>query len=99
MYGDQTSLSLNMPPEIKLPVDAKIVSQNSSKNGSQVTFESAEGGESIRNLLLGKLTQNGWVDAGQNKLSKGDNRLSISITPSNAEGLNVVTLNYLNSPL
>lgn len=85
----------NFPKELKLPPDAKIVSSIEGKKGSQITFETTESETGIKSLLEESLGSEGWAKVEGDGLIKNGSSLNVQIAPSEAEGLNVVTISYL----
>jgi|GEM_PF-2129623 len=96
--GENSTYLDGMPKEITLPGDAKIISVSRSKNGNQITFETKQSKDSLDKLFKGTLVNNGWVLTPSGELSKERQTFDLLITPSLADGLNVVTLSLLLNP-
>ena len=95
VYGDSTSFLNNLPPEIRLPVDTKVVSTSAGKGGSQITFETNEGRLSVKSLVEGSLISAGWEKNNEEKLTKANLSLSIQVTPQDSSNPTIVTISYL----
>jgi len=95
VFGESTMEPSNFPKELKLPPDAKIVSSIEGKKGSQITFETTESETGIKSLLEESLGSEGWAKVEGDGLIKNGSSLNVQIAPSEAEGLNVVTISYL----
>jgi len=93
--GNNSDYLSGMPKEITLPRDAKVISVSRSKNGNQVTFETKQSEENLDKLFKDTLVKNGWVLTPNGELSKEHQTFDLLITPSVADGLNVVTLSLL----
>lgn len=93
--GASAATSHNLPPELKLPTDAKIISSINGRQGSQITIETAASREAVINLIDNSLESSGWRKVSAEKLTKNGQSLNLQITPQNETNLTIVTISYL----
>ena len=95
VYGLSTATMYNLPEELLLPTDARIVSSSAGIKGSQITFETVETDSGVQNLITSSLLGSGWVKNNDGGLSRRGQTLNLQVTPPGSNGLTVVTLSYL----
>lgn len=87
----------NLPPELKLPEDAKILSVTKSRQGSQVTLETKDTPAQISEILKTSLEDFGWAENSPLQFSKGRESLGFTLTASSNQTGAVILVNYTAS--